>query len=597
MASFGWSVGDVVAVGKLAWKLYNGSRRRLVWKNVLSAVANVGAGKNAGEEFRTLTEEVRALQAVLQEVGEELTQPKSVFHKAGKSQRMQLANLMNDCNTDLRDLERFLLQHRSLNTSKPRYWDRIRFGAKSTEGIRQKLSRHTEGLNLFLTHVNTLSLSRIEQASESSTNILSDIVSKLDQLRQEVQTGQKDGSVFNVEANWSRLEQELVGQHITERDVVTNRKPIQDHVMKWLDDVRDDGARDKSGPGPGRASSSCSSDPKRSSSMLPWCPDNVPTMNRESKRKGGCYDLLDPQEVAFLTSNAEEHEERGGGARCESPTSFLSRSNTNTTSVLSESSRLESDQATGITTPDACESYVMGDPSGQLPDQRALIDQLDAFLLEMGSAPSLKPTRTGSSSMSTATGPQAGGNVADTTIIPTSPDVDSGHQRCRRSVIQALPLTFEEALFGCTKYEAIPDGRTVEVVVPAGAHQGSRIGFSGIGVDPDGTIQDLEFIVEWKPHHLYDLEGEHLVYTVDITLLESLCGWSRTVPTLDGQKVRVERQEVTPPSWSTVYAGLGMPRASRPGARSNLAVRVSIKYPERISHEQKKVFQTTFGGA
>lgn len=532
---------------------------------------------------------------------------------------MQLANLMNDCNTDLRDLERFLLQHKSLNTSKPRYWDRIRFGAKSTEGIRQKLSRHTEGLNLFLTHVNTLSLSRIEQASESSTNILSDIVSKLDQLRQEVQTGQKDGSVFNVESNWARLEKELVGQHITERDVVTNRKPIQDHVMKWLDDVRDDGARDKSSPGPGRASS-CSSDPKRSSSMLPWCPDNVPTMKKENKRKGGCYDLLDPQEVAFLTSNAEEHEERAG-VRCESPTSFLSRSNTNTTSGLSESSRLESDQATGITTPDACESYTVGDPSGQLPDQRALIDQLDAFLLEMGTAPSLKPTRTGSSSMSTATGPQADGNVADNTL--PIPDVASGHHRFRRSIIQALPLTFEEALFGCTKYEAIPDGRTVEVDVPAGAHQGSRIGFSGIGVDPDGTIQDLEFVVEWvrifspprttsqvvcllltsndpisqKPHHLYQLDGEHLVYTVDITLLESLCGWSRTVPTLDGREVRVERQEVTPPSWSTVYAGLGMPRASRPGARSNLAVRVSIKYPERISHEQKKVFQTTFGGA
>lgn len=564
------------------------------------------------------------MQAVLHEVGEELLQPTSVFHKSGKSQQRQLANLIDDCNTDLRDLERYLLQHKSLNTNKPRYWDRIRFGAKSTEGIRQKISRHTDGLNLFLTHVNTLSLSRIEQASESSTNILSDIVSKLDQLRQEVQTGRKDGSVFNVETDWSKLEQELVGQHITERDVVTNREPIKDHVMKWLDDVRDDEVnktlRESSG-----------SDTKRSSSMLPWCPDNAP-MSRGDKRKG-CHNILDLQEVAFLTSDTEEHERRD--MRCASPTSFLSLSNTETISLVSEySSRLESDQVTRITTPDASEFYEAENSLGHLEDQKALIDQLDAFLLEMSGTPSLKPTRTGSS-ISTTTGLQADGKAAHSPIL----DAASGYQS-RRSITKALPLTLEEALFGCTKYEAVDESiylivenqavdvreRTVEVVVPAGAHQGSCIGVPGIGVDADGTLQDLDFVVEWvsipliststfapdklvllasfannnnnhhkKSHHLYQLDGEHLVYTLEITLLESLCGWSRIVPTLDKEDVRVERQEVTPPHWSTVYSGRGMHKPNRPNARSNLVIKVNIKYPERVSNEQKKIFQSTFG--
>lgn len=68
------------------------------------------------------------------------------------------------------------------------------------------------------------------------------------------------------------------------------------------------------------------------------------------------------------------------------------------------------------------------------------------------------------------------------------------------------------------------------------------------------------------------------------------------MPTIDGREVKVERQEVTPPSWSTAYPGLGMPRPDEPSRRSNMIVKVNIQYPGQVlSAEQKQALQTTFG--
>ena len=89
----------------------------------------------------------------------------------------------------------------------------------------------------------------------------------------------------------------------------------------------------------------------------------------------------------------------------------------------------------------------------------------------------------------------------------------------------------------------------------------------------------------------YDRALIELVATVKISLLESLCGWNKIIRTIDGKKINIERSDVTPPSWSQSYAGLGMPLDGMAGKRSDMIVKVDVEYPESISPYQGKIFK------
>jgi DnaJ-class molecular chaperone len=60
---------------------------------------------------------------------------------------------------------------------------------------------------------------------------------------------------------------------------------------------------------------------------------------------------------------------------------------------------------------------------------------------------------------------------------------------------------------------------------------------------------------------------------------------------MDGEALCIERSEVTPPSWTSVYLGLGMPCPENGGRRSDLIVKVDVEYPETISPYQDKIFK------
>lgn len=94
-----------------------------------------------------------------------------------------------------------------------------------------------------------------------------------------------------------------------------------------------------------------------------------------------------------------------------------------------------------------------------------------------------------------------------------------------------------------------------------------------------------------KEHDYLQWDGRDLICVVDISLLESLCGWTRDVRAINGTKLRVQRNEVTPPTWSYVYHGLGMSSSDQSGNLSDLVIKVNVEYPETISPYQDKIFK------
>lgn len=101
-----------------------------------------------------------------------------------------------------------------------------------------------------------------------------------------------------------------------------------------------------------------------------------------------------------------------------------------------------------------------------------------------------------------------------------------------------INLTFEQAARGTTLPISINRGgriESVDVKIPAGVKNGSRVRLKGRGaIGPNGP-GDLFVIVQIQEHPYFRREGLDVVLDVPISLYEALLGTTVTVPTLDGR--------------------------------------------------------------
>jgi len=67
--------------------------------------------------------------------------------------------------------------------------------------------------------------------------------------------------------------------------------------------------------------------------------------------------------------------------------------------------------------------------------------------------------------------------------------------------------------------------------------------------------------------------------SLDVPLLDALCGWQRTVTSICGKPVKITHQGPTPSNWAEAFAGLGMCSHKKQDQRGDLIVGVNIKYP------------------
>jgi DnaJ family protein B protein 4 len=80
----------------------------------------------------------------------------------------------------------------------------------------------------------------------------------------------------------------------------------------------------------------------------------------------------------------------------------------------------------------------------------------------------------------------------------------------------------------------------------------------------------------------------------DISLFESLVGWTRMIPTIEGKYIEFSVTQPTGPNWTQTYPGLGMPDFKDEKTRGNLIVSVKIKYPETLSVLQQEAVRSAF---
>jgi DnaJ-class molecular chaperone len=102
-------------------------------------------------------------------------------------------------------------------------------------------------------------------------------------------------------------------------------------------------------------------------------------------------------------------------------------------------------------------------------------------------------------------------------------------------VAASLTITLPDAAKGAKTRVQLPNGKEVEVKIPAGLADGQTIRLKGQGLaGPGGRTGDVLITVAVAPHPLFAREGADLRLELPITLYEATLGGKVRVPTLDG---------------------------------------------------------------
>ena len=76
--------------------------------------------------------------------------------------------------------------------------------------------------------------------------------------------------------------------------------------------------------------------------------------------------------------------------------------------------------------------------------------------------------------------------------------------------------------------------KILEIQIRPGYKSGTKIRFEGEGDELIGQPrQDLVFILKERKHDRFKRDSDNLIYDVNISITESLCGFSKTIEGID----------------------------------------------------------------
>jgi molecular chaperone DnaJ len=141
--------------------------------------------------------------------------------------------------------------------------------------------------------------------------------------------------------------------------------------------------------------------------------------------------------------------------------------------------------------------------------------------------------------------------------------------------------------------------RVLEVRVPAGVDDGSRIRLSGEGDAGarSGPRGDLYIFLSVKPHELFERDGLDLLCSVPVAMTTAALGGEIDAPCLlggencDGQcKIKVKVPEGAQFGQTVRLRGRGMP-SLRTRQRGDLVVQLEVETPTRLTAKQKALMR------
>ena len=165
-----------------------------------------------------------------------------------------------------------------------------------------------------------------------------------------------------------------------------------------------------------------------------------------------------------------------------------------------------------------------------------------------------------------------------------------------RDIEQELQLGLEDAYHGALRRLSMRlDGqvRSVDVRIPAGVGDGSRVRVSGEGEPGSGggPAGDLYLRVRITPHQSFERKGQDLYRRVQIPLTTAVLGGEVEVQTITGKSLRLKVPAATQNGQVFRLRGHGMPIVGKAGEHGDLFATADVQVPRQLTPEQRAHFE------
>ena len=160
------------------------------------------------------------------------------------------------------------------------------------------------------------------------------------------------------------------------------------------------------------------------------------------------------------------------------------------------------------------------------------------------------------------------------------------------SACQGRGSVIEQPCKACSGAGRMTRERMLEVQIPAGVEDGTRIRLAGEGEAGmrGGAAGDLYIFLSLIPHPMFQREGADLFCRVPISMTTASLGGEFEVPTIDGGRTRVKIPDGTQTGKRFRLTSKGMP-VLRSKARGDMYVQVMVETPQKLTKRQKDLLK------
>jgi DnaJ-class molecular chaperone len=168
----------------------------------------------------------------------------------------------------------------------------------------------------------------------------------------------------------------------------------------------------------------------------------------------------------------------------------------------------------------------------------------------------------------------------------------STRARQGRDVEHPIDLTLEDAYRGTTRRLSLRhDGqaRTVDVRIPAGVGEGSRVRVSGEGEQGSGGASsgDLYLRIHLTPDSRFERKGPDLHVKIRVPVTTAVLGGEAEIPNLAGKPIRLRIPPGTQNGQVFRLKGKGMPLVGKTDQFGDLYATVEAELPRQLTPEER----------
>lgn len=165
-----------------------------------------------------------------------------------------------------------------------------------------------------------------------------------------------------------------------------------------------------------------------------------------------------------------------------------------------------------------------------------------------------------------------------------------GVPQAGQDIEQELEISLAEAYRGTSRLLS-KNGRRLEVKIPAGSKNGTKVRMRGEGqAGYGGQSGDLYLKVKVASDPRFERKGDNLHVTVPVDLYTAILGGEVRVPTMTGD-VNLKIPAGAQNGQKFRLRGKGMPRLKKKGEYGDLYAKLEVELPKNITPEQRELFE------